>query len=113
MTLSVTNCGDDPVRRFYRDSQRYDFIVQETEDEEVGDEVWRWSADRVFAQVLGEETFGPGETVTYTEVWNQDSSHGQQVVPGRYHVLALDIGCEDEALSRCRFGPGVFIDLLP
>ena len=113
MTLSVTNCGDDPLHRFYRDSQRYDFIVQEAEDAEVGSEAWRWSANRVFAQVLGEETLGPGETVTYTEVWNQDNNLGQQVASGRYHVLALDVGCEDEALSRCRFGPAVFIDILP
>ncbi len=113
MTLSLTNCGDKPVRLSYPDSQRYDFIVQEAVGEDVKEEVWRWSADKLFAQVLGEDTIRPGETVSYIEIWDQRDQEGQPVAPERYHILGLSVGCRDEAPSRCPFGVGVFIDIGP
>ena len=35
-----------------------------------GQEVWRWSNERIFAQVLGQETLGPGlEEILYTATY--------------------------------------------
>jgi len=55
MTLKIFNYNEENVVFHFNTSQRYDFII---EDEE-GNEVWRWSKDRMFAMVLGEETLGP------------------------------------------------------
>jgi len=107
MTLTVMNCGDEPVRRFYQDSQRYEFTAKGPD----GQEVWRWSHDEVFEQVAGQEIFQPMETVTYTETWDREA--GQQVPPGRYEVVGLDVGCTDESLENCNLGPGVFIEITP
>ena len=109
MTLSLTNCGDEPARRFYRDAQRYDFIVQGSD----GEQVWRFSHVRAFVQILGEETFQTGTVATHTEVWNQESNDGQDVPRGRYHVLGIDVGCSDESLQRCHFGSGIAIQITP
>jgi hypothetical protein len=108
MTLSITNCGDEEVIRFYSSGQRYDFVVSDTE----GHEVWRWSHGKAFIQVLGQETFQPGVTVTYTEVWDQSSNAGEQVTPGDYDVLGIDVGCE-ELGERCHFGMGLPIEITP
>ena len=108
MTLSITNCGDEEVIRFYSSGQRYDFVVSDTEQGEV----WRWSHDKAFIQLLGQETFQPGVTVTYTEVWDQSSNTGEQVTPGQYDVLGIDVGCE-ELGERCHFGMGLPIEITP
>lgn len=111
MTLTLTNCADTPVRLFYRDDQRYEFIAED----EQGQEVWRWSYDKAFAQAIGEETIGPGETVAYTEVWEQSSNDGQQVDPKRYKIFGFSIGCgtESAVATGCHFGVGLFISIEP
>ena len=54
-TLRVINDSPRPIRLSFRTAQRFDFVVEDKQDREV----WRWSAGRLFAQVLGHETLGP------------------------------------------------------
>ena len=117
MTFSITNPGIEPVQRFYGTSQRYDFFICDTE----GREVWRWSHDYFFAQAAGEETFQPGETVTYTQAWDQVINAGQPVAltpdeyepvaPGQYDVHGIDVGCAE--ISSCDFGVVLSIEISP
>lgn len=108
MELSVKNCGDERVRRFYPDSQPYEFIVS---DEQRG-EVWRWSSNRLFEQIRGIETLAAGETVTYTESWNQAADDSAPVPPGRYEILGIDVGC-NRPREECHFGMGLPIEIVP
>ena len=55
LTLRVINGTPRPVRLSFRTAQRFDLVMEDGQ----GREVWRWSAGRLFAQVLGEETLGP------------------------------------------------------
>lgn len=112
-TLVLANHGDQPVARFYRDAQRYDFVISTVEEKARGEEVWRWSANQAFLQALGEETFEPLKTVSYTEVWDQLDNDGRKVPPGRYEALAVDVGCEDEERSQCYFESKVFFEIVP
>ena len=108
MTLAITNCEDETVRRVYASGQQYDFVVSDDQQREV----WRWSHGKVFTQAIQETTFEPGETVTYTEVWDQSSNDAEQVAPGHYDVLGLDIGCY-ELVESCHFGMGLSIEITP
>lgn len=90
MTLTLVNCDLEPVTRLFNNAQRFDFIVSG----EGGEEVWRWSADKAFAQVLGEETFQPGQKVTYRETWEQKDNQGRAVPPGTYQVTGQSSGCD-------------------
>jgi len=54
-TLRVVNATAKPVRLTFRTAQRFDLVMEDAQDREV----WRWSAGRLFAQVLGGETLGP------------------------------------------------------
>ncbi|HYJ78882.1 MAG TPA: BsuPI-related putative proteinase inhibitor [Longimicrobiaceae bacterium] len=63
-SLAVTNVAAGPVTLEFPTAQRYDFAVRDG-----ARELWRWSADRSFAQAAGSETLAPGETRSYTEVW--------------------------------------------
>ena len=103
MTLLLKNCGDNPTHLFYPDSRRYEFVVEDEGDQEV----WRWSLGQTFAQALGEETIEPGESVTYTEVWDQRDQAGQPVPPGRYQIFGFGVGCAVEGAIGCEFGPGL------
>jgi hypothetical protein len=57
-TIAVDNPGQAPVTRTFPSSQLYDLVVSTGERE-----VWRWSADRMFAMALSERTFPPGVTL--------------------------------------------------
>lgn len=99
MTLRLVNCAGRPITRTFPDAQRYDFIVRKADAEE-GEEVWRWSAGMAFAEVEGEETFQPGQQVTFTEIWEQVDSEGNPVEAGQYELVAESTGC-DESLQNC------------
>ena len=70
--LQVTNRTEEIVTFHFSDGQRYDFLIQD----EGGETRWRWSADKSFIQVLGEEQLAPGDTLTYQERFEGPLSPG-------------------------------------
>ena len=89
MTLKVFNYTQEDITFHFNTSQRYDFIV---EDEE-GNEVWSWSKDRMFAMVLGGENLGPNNPeVTYT------AEYKDRLSPGYYKVTGFFVA-QDRPMS--------------
>jgi hypothetical protein len=68
--LDLTNTTGAPLVLEFGSAQRFDIGVQDG----AGEDVWRWSADRSFAQVLGADTLAAGETVSYDAEW----AHGDR-----------------------------------
>ncbi|MEZ3116137.1 BsuPI-related putative proteinase inhibitor [Halobaculum sp. MBLA0147] len=88
LTLAVENDGDEPVTAQFRDAQRVEFVA--TRD---GDEVWRWSAGRMFGQALGTLELAPGETATFDGEW-PDPPAGSYTIRGE--LAATDLAVSDE-----------------
>lgn len=109
MAFVASNCGSAPATIDYSSGQRYDFFVTT----EHGREVWRWSHDKLFTQVLGEETVAPGGNLaSVTEIWDQRDNGEELVRPGFYRVQGVVTGCYD--IERCRFGsPVITIEVIP
>ena len=55
LTLRVINDASKPVSLSFPTAQRFDLLMQNPQ----GREVWRWSAGRFFAQMLGKEVLKP------------------------------------------------------
>ena len=55
LTLRLINDASKPISLSFPTAQRFDLLVQNQQ----GREVWRWSAGRFFAQMLGEEVLKP------------------------------------------------------
>ena len=89
ITLKIFNYTEEDFIFHFNTSQRYDFII---EDEE-GNEVWRWSMDRMFAMVLGEETLGQHNP----EVIFRAEYRGK-LNPGYYKVTGVFIA-QDRPMS--------------
>lgn len=64
--LTVTNVSQQPFRDSFATSQAYDFLVMRE-----GKEVWRWSADKGFLQVITPFALAAGESRHYRETWDQ------------------------------------------
>jgi hypothetical protein len=85
LTLEVVNRSPRPVTLQFRDSQRYDFLIRNAQ----GEEVWRWSADQMFAQILGQETLSPdGGKLAYRIMTQVPLMRGSYIITGV--VPALD-----------------------
>jgi hypothetical protein len=80
----------DPMTLYYRTSQRYDLAVTNSE----GQEVWRWSRDRTFAQVTEEVPLGANEMLSFAETWDQRDNDGEQVPLGDYQIVAESSHCD-------------------
>jgi hypothetical protein len=73
----VKNASDSTAHVKFNDAQQYDIRVWDSNDALV----WRWGADKAFAQSLGTRMLAPGESVTYVEHWKPTSA-------GNYHAMA-------------------------
>ena len=78
-TLTARNGGSQPVTLHFSSGQRYDF----TFDDAGGRTVWRWSADKAFIQVLGDETLTAGGALVYRERFEE------RLVPGMYRITGM------------------------
>jgi len=89
MTLKVFNYTEEDVVFYFNTAQRYDFIIEEEE----GNEVWRWSEGRMFAMMLGEEILGPTNLeVIYT------AGYKDKLSPGYYKVTGIFVA-KDRSMS--------------
>jgi hypothetical protein len=79
LTLEVVNRSQRPITLGFRTAQRYDLLIQDAQ----GQEVWRWSAERMFAQMLGQEVLSPnGGKLTYHAVVREKIPRGSYTVIG-------------------------------
>lgn len=92
--LVVHNPGPGSVRLTFPSSQRYDLEIRN----ERGQPVVRWSEDRAFAMVLGEEEIPPGDK-TYGLELKLAAADGQPLPAGRYTARGWVTCSEPEAYS--------------
>jgi hypothetical protein len=77
--LKVFNYSAETIDFYFNSSQRYDFIIEDAE----GNEIWRWSNGRMFAMVLGEEILGlSNPEVIYTAEYKDKLSPGYYKITG-------------------------------
>ena len=84
MAITVTNGSKEPFQENLRTSQVYDFLVRKN-----GKEIWRWSADKGFLQVITEFTLAVGQSRQYRETWSQRDNQERSVPAGRYEILSM------------------------
>lgn len=88
MTLTARNAGAARVSILFPSGQRYDAIARRPR----GDEVWRWSHDRAFTQVIQTVSLAPGEEQAYRITWDQRDFQDRQVDPGTYELVVVFLG---------------------
>lgn len=80
IAFEVANHRAAPVTLRFSSAQRFDMVIEDAR----GTEVWRWSAGRMFAAVMGQETLGPDNpSLTY------EAEFAGELAPGRYTIKAL------------------------
>lgn len=80
MTVKIFNYKEEDVVFHFNTSQRYNFIIEDVERNEI----WRWSKDMVFAMVLGEENLRPNNPeVTYT------AEYRNKLTPSYYKITGI------------------------
>ena len=94
--LHLTNSGTQPLVLEFNSAQRYDFEVRTP----AGAEVWRWSSDRLFGQMMGSETIPAGDSREFRESWVPGGRTGMFVAIGR--VVASNRPVEQRANFEIR-----------
>ena len=79
LTLTATNDGGQPITLHFSSGQRYDFTVEDA----AGRTVWRWSAEKGFIQMLGDETVAAGGELVYRERFEE------RLAPGTYRITGM------------------------
>jgi len=79
MTVKIFNYTEEKITFHFNTSQRYDFIIENEERNEI----WRWSKDKMFAMVLGEETLGlTNQEIIYATEYQGKLSLGYYKITG-------------------------------
>ncbi|GFP19159.1 hypothetical protein HKBW3S03_00663 [Candidatus Hakubella thermalkaliphila] len=79
LALEVKSIGDEEDTIIFNSAQMYDFWVIDAQ----GQELWRWSADQAFAQVIKEVPLSPGQGMGFAETYNATG-----LLPGVYTLYA-------------------------
>jgi hypothetical protein len=92
LSLRLVNGTQDEVRLEFNDSQRYDFVIRDP----AGKEVWRWSRDQFFAQVIGSEIVGPARPqlefqTRFSGALDQGVYRIEGTLPARGHRLSATL----------------------
>jgi hypothetical protein len=75
--VTLSNLTTQERRLTFNTSQRYDFSITDSS----GKEVWRWSKDRMFLMVMGQERLNEKRNeLTYSQTF------AGQLPPGRYTI---------------------------
>ena len=93
VVLGLRNPADTTLTLHFPTAQRYDFTVRDT----AGAVVWRWSADRAFAQVVGEQPVPAGWEVNYEERF------AAPAMPGPYRVVGTVTARGDPGSAAANF----------
>jgi hypothetical protein len=94
--FTIFVAASEPITLYYRTTQRYEIVITNSE----GGEVWRWSKDKAFGEVLEEVSLEGNEVLTFNESWDQMDNDGQPVPAGDYRVTATSTHC-DAGYEKC------------
>ena len=85
LVFTVENITDKLLPFRFNSGQNFDFVIREA----AGDrEVWRWSRDQFFTQVIRSEAIRGNGKWTFEATWNGRDNDGQPVLPGEYLLHA-------------------------
>lgn len=98
-TFTASNRGSAPLTFHFRSGQRFDIAVADAQ----GAQVWQWSHDRLFTQVLGTLTLEAGESTSFEATWDQRDTRGALVPPGRYRASAWLATADESGRARVEF----------
>ena len=90
ITVTMTNTGDSLVNLTFPTSQVYDVIIKNKRDTEL----YRWSDNKFFLQVITEVPFQPGETMSWDVTWYQQGRFfnflpNHLLIPGTYSIQGI------------------------
>jgi len=83
-SLEISNTQDKTLKLFFPTSKIYDFAVYD----ESGKEVYRWSRNKLFTQVITRIVLKPKETKVFSLEWDQKVGFGgEKAKPGKYQII--------------------------
>jgi hypothetical protein len=84
LTLIVGNPGNTPLDLTFTSGKQHDFVVRDA----AGQELWRWSADKAFTQMIQRVTWPPGFSAEIAATWDQTlRGGGPPLREGLYQVV--------------------------
>ncbi|MHB8758165.1 MAG: BsuPI-related putative proteinase inhibitor [Bacillota bacterium] len=86
ITMTVTNTTDADIT-IWQGAQAYDFTIKKN-----GQDLWNWSANRVFPMYIAKKVIAAHQTLTYTEEWDQKDLSGQAAGAGTYTLEGRFLG---------------------
>lgn len=84
LTFTVTNSTKKDAIYNFSTGQQCDFTATDAK----GTNVWTWSHERMFTQVLTRLALAPGQKRVYKGVWEGQDAQGKPIKPGVYTLTA-------------------------
>jgi hypothetical protein len=101
IVIVVINTSDKLLPFRFNSGQTFDIVITN----ETGKEVWRWSREHFFTQVVRSDSIRPKGRWQFQEAWNRRDNDGNPLEPGRYRITAIITS--NPAVNA----PPVFVDL--
>lgn len=85
IVMIATNTSESLLPFRFGSGQTYDFVISDA----AGKEVWRWSHDQFFTQVVRSDSIRGKDKWRFDVVWDHRDNDGNKVPPGRYRLVGI------------------------
>jgi hypothetical protein len=85
IVMIATNTSDSLLPFRFGSGQTYEFVIRDA----AGKEVWRWSNDQFFTQVVRSDSIRAKDKWRFDAVWDHHDNEGKKVPPGQYRLLGI------------------------
>jgi len=86
LVMIATNTSDRLLPFRFGSGQSYDFVIT---DAATGKEVWRWSHEQFFTQVVRSDSIRANDKWRFDAVWDHRDNDGKKVAPGQYRLVGI------------------------
>lgn len=86
-SLTARNTGNEAQTLTFNSGQNFE-ITATPLNAKSKEPLWRWSNDKMFTQAVRRDTLRPGESKTWTAIWQGEDNLGNPVPRGQYLLEA-------------------------
>ena len=86
-SLTARNTSDETQTLLFNSGQNFE-ITATLLNAKAKQPLWRWSNDKMFTQAVRRDTLRPGESKTWTAVWQGEDNLGNPAPRGQYQLDA-------------------------
>ncbi|MDF0726989.1 BsuPI-related putative proteinase inhibitor [Cytobacillus sp. S13-E01] len=95
LLIALKNTGEKDITLTFTSGQMFEIVI----NDESGNEMYRYSIDKMFTMAIKDLILKPGEKKVWQEKWDYKTQTGESVEPGNYKAIVSVVASKVNGIS--------------